>query len=251
LEPDESAGCAILGVQVRDCGRAEALALLHQAIAANRHLKVAFCNAHAANTAWADADFRSALSRFTVFPDGFGVDLASRWLRGRPFAANLNGTDFMPELIRSSPRPLRIALIGGRPGVAKRAAAALAEMDRRHAFAPILHGFAPAEDILAWLDAMRETPADIILVAMGNPKQELWIDAHLTADHGRLAVGVGALFDFLAGEVSRAPEWVRAARLEWMWRLMLEPKRLFRRYVLGNPLFLLRVLLTKAGMARR
>jgi exopolysaccharide biosynthesis WecB/TagA/CpsF family protein len=251
MEPDASESCAIHGVRIADLTRPEALAMLHRAIAAERHLKLAFCNAHTANTAWTNAEFRNSLNRFTVFPDGSGVDLASRWLRGRPFAANLNGTDFTPELIRSAPRPLRIALIGGRPGVAERAAAALSAMDPRHAISPVLHGFPEAGDILAWLDSLRAAPADIILVAMGNPKQEMWIDAHLTADHGRLAIGVGALFDFLAGEVSRAPEWVRRMRLEWVWRLMLEPKRLFRRYVLGNPLFLLRVLMVKTGIARR
>jgi exopolysaccharide biosynthesis WecB/TagA/CpsF family protein len=86
---------------------------------------------------------------------------------------------------------------------------------------------------------------------MGNPKQEFWIADRLSGRHGALAIGVGALFDFLAGEVKRAPEALRRLRLEWAWRLMLEPQRLFRRYVLGNPLFLLRVLAVKAGVARR
>jgi len=94
----------------------------------------------------------------------------------------------------------------------------------------------------ALIEAIRASGATLLLVALGNPAQELWIGRHLAATGVQVAFGVGALFDFLAGEVSRAPAFVRRTRLEWAWRLMLEPKRLFRRYVLGNPLFLMRVM---------
>jgi alpha-1,3-mannosyltransferase len=79
------------------------------------------------------------------------------------------------------------------------------------------------------------------LVAMGNPMQEMWLAEHLEATGCRLGFGVGALFDFLSGDVLRAPLWVQSARLEWAYRLIKEPGRLWRRYVLGNPIFLLRV----------
>jgi exopolysaccharide biosynthesis WecB/TagA/CpsF family protein len=241
----------ILGVAVADFAADAALTTLHRAIAAHRHMKLAFCNAHTANTAWSDPAFRATLARFLVLPDGVGVDIAARQLWGRPFQANLNGTDFVPRLIASSPRPLRIALIGGRPGVAERAAAALLATDGRHAFGPVLNGFADKIAVDAWLATLASSPVDVILVAMGNPRQELWIDANLTGAHGALAIGVGALFDFLAGEVSRAPAFVRRLRLEWLHRLAMEPRRLFRRYVLGNPLFLARVLAVKFGLAQR
>jgi exopolysaccharide biosynthesis WecB/TagA/CpsF family protein len=251
VERADAATRNILGVRIADMARADALNLLHRSIAERRHVKLAFCNAHTANIAWTDPAFRTALQGFVVLPDGVGVDIAARWLGGAPFAANLNGTDFTPELLRTAPRPLRVALIGGRPGVAERAAATLHDLDNRHAFGPILSGFADGTATSAWLNALDTHPADIILVAMGNPKQEFWIAERLTARHGSVAMGVGALFDFLAGEVTRAPEAIRKLRLEWAWRLALEPQRLFRRYVLGNPLFLLRVLAVKFGIARR
>jgi exopolysaccharide biosynthesis WecB/TagA/CpsF family protein len=240
----------ILGVQVADMTRADALARIARTVDARGHLRIAFCNAHTANTAHADVAFHRVLGRFLVLPDGVGVDIAARWLDGASFKANLNGTDFVPELLRTAVRPLRIALIGGRPGVAERAASALSVLGPGHSVTTILDGFAGAAAEADWLASLVTHPADIALVAMGNPRQELWIDANLDSRHAAVAIGVGALFDFLAGEVARAPAAVRGLRLEWLWRLMLEPRRLFRRYVLGNPLFLLRVLAARRGMPR-
>jgi alpha-1,3-mannosyltransferase len=77
---------------------------------------------------------------------------------------------------------------------------------------------------------------------MGNPEQELWLRTNFSATGCRLGFAVGALFDFMAGEAQRAPAWVRTARFEWIYRLAQEPRRLWRRYVLGNPVFMLRVL---------
>ncbi len=241
---------AILGVAVRDMSESDALGVLLGAFEGGRHVKLAFCNAHFSNIAQTDRAFRAALSEFLVLPDGIGVDIAARLLHGRAFAANLNGTDFIPRLIRASHRPLRIALIGGRPGVAERAAAALFAMDDRHQFALVRDGFmGPAGDE-AFVAELAGSPVDLVLVAMGNPLQEKWIADNLSARHCRVAAGVGALFDFLAGDVRRAPDAVRRVRLEWAWRLMLEPRRLFARYVLGNPLFLMRVGLARLGLAR-
>jgi alpha-1,3-mannosyltransferase len=94
-------------------------------------------------------------------------------------------------------------------------------------------------DIVAKIVASK---ADVVLVAMGNPAQETWLAENLAATGCRLGFGVGALFDFLSGDVVRAPRWVRAVRMEWVYRLFREPGRLWRRYLLGNPMFLMRVL---------
>jgi N-acetylglucosaminyldiphosphoundecaprenol N-acetyl-beta-D-mannosaminyltransferase len=87
------------------------------------------------------------------------------------------------------------------------------------------------------------------MTAMGNPLQEKWLAEHLPATGARLGVGVGAFFDFAAGEVARAPAWMNKWGVEWMFRLAQEPRRLWRRYVVGNPLFLARAL--KARLAGR
>ena len=80
---------------------------------------------------------------------------------------------------------------------------------------------------------------------MGVPRQELWIARNLTKQHCILPIAVGALLDFLSGSVPRAPGWMRTLRLEWLFRLIIEPRRLWRRYIVGNPLFLARVLYQK------
>ena len=92
------------------------------------------------------------------------------------------------------------------------------------------------------VELIRHSGADVVLVAMGNPKQELFIHNHLAATGCLVGIGVGALFDFLAGSVPRAVPRVQRWRLEWVYRLAQEPRRLAGRYLVGNPLFLMRIL---------
>ena len=106
--------------------------------------------------------------------------------------------------------------------------------------------FKPSEEP-AILERIRGLKPDILLVAMGVPRQELWIARHITAEHCTMPIAVGALLDFMSGAVPRAPKLLRQLRLEWVFRLMVEPSRMWRRYVLGNPLFLARVLRQKLG----
>jgi exopolysaccharide biosynthesis WecB/TagA/CpsF family protein len=240
----------IFGVSVSDLSRDEAIGRLLQAVQYRQPTKIAFCNAHTANMTWDDPEIARLLADFTVFADGIGIDIAARLLYGHSFTANLNGTDFVPDLLVAETRPLRIALFGARPGVADRVASVLADVTPQHRVAAVMHGYASELETDAFLRDLRANPVDILLVAMGNPVQEEWIARNITGDHATLAFGVGALLDFLAGEVPRAPPWMRRMRLEWLYRLAQEPSRLFARYVLGNPLFLLRVALVKLGLVR-
>ena len=240
----------LTGIMIAALDEKAALSYLNQAMRAPQTkaasmLAVAFCNAHVVNLAAHDASFRSALQNMLVLPDGIGVDIGSRLLYGAPFPANLNGTDFIPRLIFSSPSPLSIALIGARRGVAERAAGALKAHDPRHDINVLGHGYfdAAAEQLI--LEGLKSSPVDLLLVAFGNPRQEIWITQKIGPEHARLAMGVGALFDFLAGEVARAPLWLRRLRLEWAWRLAQEPSRLWQRYIMGNPIFLWRILRQK------
>jgi exopolysaccharide biosynthesis WecB/TagA/CpsF family protein len=240
---------SIFGIPVSDLSREQAIGQLLQAVQYRQPMKIAFCNAHTANLAWNDQKISSLLADFMVFADGVGIDIAARLLYGHAFAANLNGTDFVPALLVAEARPLRIALFGARPGVADRAAAVLADVAPQHQITAVMHGYAGELETDAFLRDLRASPVDV-LVAMGNPHQEQWIARNITGDHATLAIGVGALLDFLSGEVHRAPLWLRQIRLEWLYRLVQEPSRLFARYVLGNPLFILRVALVKLGLVR-
>jgi exopolysaccharide biosynthesis WecB/TagA/CpsF family protein len=242
----------ILGTAVARIGWDEALALLRRLLAEKRFTKVGFLNAHNANVACGDATFAGALSRFLVLPDGVGVDIAARLLYGAAFPANLNGTDFIPAFLRSVDASLKVGLLGATRHNAEAAAAALARLAPQHRYEVVHDGYFTREQDQKIAGKIAALRPDILLVAMGVPRQELWIDRNVTGSHCTLPIAVGALLDFLSGSVPRAPRWMRRFRVEWLYRLALEPGRLWRRYVLGNPLFLVRVLRQKLlGGGRR
>lgn len=203
---------------------------------------VSFLNAHNANLMLADPNYREVLSRHLVLPDGIGVDIASLAMHGRMFPANLNGTDFVPALLTYMTTPKKVGLVGARPDVLERARASFADHAPWHEFVAIHDGFFDDTESEAVAAEIARHKVDILLVAMGTPKQEMWIDRHIRPEHARLVFGVGALFDFMAGEVSRASEAVRGLRAEWLHRFRLEPRRLWRRYFVGGPVFVTRVL---------
>ncbi|MCX7304380.1 MAG: WecB/TagA/CpsF family glycosyltransferase [Hyphomicrobiales bacterium] len=237
-EGQEIASRDVLGIPVVDFSRAEALDWIHGRIADGSYTPVTFLNAHNANLAMRDTGFREALRRFTIMSDGIGVDIAARLLHGRQFRANLNGTDFVPAVLTSARVPLKVGLVGAAPGIADEAARHFASLDARHEYRVIHNGYFEASDESQILDGLLHWKPDILLVAMGVPKQELWIAEKLTAAHCTVAMGIGALFDFASGAVPRAPHWVRALRSEWVYRLIREPRRLGHRYLVGNPVFL-------------
>ncbi|WP_284178171.1 WecB/TagA/CpsF family glycosyltransferase [Rhabdaerophilum sp. SD176] len=228
-------------VSVAALARNEAIAGLHRIITIGSHAKIAFANAHLVNVAYDNPALANALGEFLVLPDGIGVDIGARLVGGRSFPANLNGTDLLPLLLKAAPTSLSVALFGGKPGIAERAAASLSELTPQHRYVVLSDGYGGERRTAEVRQELEANRADIVLVALGNPLQELWIHQNLGPRHCGLAFGVGALFDFLAGEVVRAPAFVRSLRLEWAFRLMQEPARLWRRYIVGNPLFLWRM----------
>lgn len=240
----------ILGISVAAIRRDDAVALLARLLQERRFTKITFLNAHNANIACADAEFARALDNFLILADGIGVDIASRLLYGAPFPDNLNGTDFVPAFLQASPRPLTVGLLGASRVNAEAASRKLAALAGQHTYTVIHDGYFSPEKEPEIIGRIGLLKPDVLLVAMGVPRQELWIERNMSADHCTLPVAVGALLDFLSGAVPRAPLWVRRLRLEWVFRLMVEPGRLWRRYVVGNPVFLWRVLLQKLGLGR-
>lgn len=231
------------GLPVAVATAAEAVRVIASRLDDGVFTRIAFFNAHCVNIAYDRPDYRAALADTLILPDGIGIDLASQLLYGTSFPENLNGTDFLPLFLSHIDRPLRVALLGAAPGTAEQAALAFARAIPRHSFVAISHGyFSPGAETEAVLDRLRQARADVVLVALGVPRQELFVARHLTADHATLVFAVGALLDFMAGEVPRAPKSVRRIRLEWAYRLLVEPRRLWRRYLLGNPRFMVRVL---------
>ena len=231
----------ILGISVLAIRWDEAVTLLTRLIDERRFTKVSFLNAHNANIAYTDPTFAEALEDFLILPDGVGVDIAAKLLYGAPFPSNLNGTDFIPAFLQASSRPLTVGLLGATRVNAEAASAKLSVLAAQHKFVVIHDGYFSAAQEPEIVERIARLRPDVLLVAMGVPRQELWIERHIDARHCTLPIAVGALLDFLSGTVPRAPLWLRRLRLEWLFRLWIEPGRLWRRYMVGNPLFLWRV----------
>ncbi|MBL0404389.1 WecB/TagA/CpsF family glycosyltransferase [Microvirga aerilata] len=232
----------ILGVEIEAWSLSDAIEFMDRRVASSEATCVAFANTNLLNHAYEDPEFRRVLGQFVVLNDGVGLDIASRLLYGAAFPENLNGTDFIPEYLRRSQHRHRIFLLGGKPGVAERAALAVSKLSGQHDVVGSLNGYSDLLDTKAVLDTIVQAQASLLLVAMGNPKQEFWLSEHLVSTGCKLGFGVGALFDFLAGDVARAPQIIQRMRLEWAFRLAQEPRRLTRRYSTEMALFLGRVL---------
>lgn len=202
---------------------------------------VSFINAHNSNLAASKPEYRKAIHGHVILPDGVGMDIASIAAHGKPFPANLNGTDLIPALMTYISTPRRVGLVGASADIVARAADHLAAHAPWHTFVAVSDGYFPVARTREVMDRIAGEKLDILIVAMGTPLQEIWIHRHVRREHAHLVFGVGALFDFLAGEFPRAPEAVRNLRMEWLFRLTQEPKRLASRYLLGIPLFLARV----------
>lgn len=240
----------ILGVPIARVTAREALDLIVDGGEAQEPTFVAYANAHALNVASQDRAFASVLCDGAdfVLNDGIGVQLAAR-MRGSRFPENLNGSDFTPRLLeRAAARGWKVYLLGAAEGVAERAGRLLTQTTPGLVIAGSHHGFFHDDDQAAEL--VRASGAEMLLVAMGNPRQELWLSENLARTGATVGVGVGAFLDFVAGEQRRAPTWMNKAGIEWVYRLLREPARMWRRYVLGNPLFLVRAWRARKSDAR-
>jgi exopolysaccharide biosynthesis WecB/TagA/CpsF family protein len=204
----------------------------------NKQSIFAFINAHNANISMRDPQYRNCINEAIVLPDGVGVDFATKISNGQKFKANLNGTDLIPALMVYFQKPMKVALIGGENMVVNRAAEKFKAATPWHEFVVVSDGYFNREDIPKILSELKAEKPDILLVGMGSPMQEKWVEEYVTIEHAKLVFTVGALFDFVSHIVPRAPASWRKLRIEWIYRLSLEPKRLWRRYILGNPLFL-------------
>src|SRR6185436_3033604 len=231
----------IMGVPVLAARGDDVVHELDGRLAGGERIRLTYLNAHASNLAARDQRFLALLNAFIVLNDGVGLDIAARMLNGKAFPENLNGTDFTLRYLRTTSRQFRIFLLGAKPGVAADAAAFLEAQVPKHVVVGVRDGYFVAAGAGEVAREIKRSGADLLLVAMGNPTQEFWIDNHFDATGCRLAMGVGALFDFLAERVPRAPSVVRQLRMEWAFRLALEPTRLWRRYLIGNPVFVARV----------
>lgn len=232
----------VFGVEVTNTTMADALDRIMELAEGPRASMVAFVNSDCLNQSVTNARYAELLRSTArlVLPDGIGLKIAAN-LNGLDVRENVNGTDLFPLLCeRAAETGTPIYLLGARPGVAAAVAERMTAQFPDLPIAGTRDGYFSAEEEDQVLADIRRSGARILLVAMGVPRQELWIEEHLDRLGVGVAMGVGGLFDFYSGRIPRAPHWVREIGFEWAWRLLQEPGRMWRRYVVGNPQFLLR-----------
>ena len=234
------------GVDIVNTTMAEALDWIEQRILQKQKALLAFVNPDCLNIAYTHQAYREVLQAAErVLPDGIGINIGCRMLN-ESLLANINGTDMFPRLCeRAAQVGHRLFLLGGLPGVAELAASAMQERYPELLIAGVHDGFFDIEQEIDLIKTINKSGADILLVGFGAPKQELWLARNREQIQATVCLGIGGLFDYYSGRIARAPVWMREIGLEWTWRLIQEPGRMWKRYVIGNPLFLYRVWLQR------
>ncbi|UOR15118.1 WecB/TagA/CpsF family glycosyltransferase [Qipengyuania aquimaris] len=229
----------LFGLSLQNASIEEAAAHIVRKAAHGCRTTVNFINAHCVNLAITDREYRSALEESDLLlPDGVGVQIAAR-LAGCEVPENLNGTDLFPLICeRAAIEGAGLFMLGGGPGVADAAAAWACGEWPSLRIRGTQHGYFAKEDEDAVIERINRSGAAILFVGFGVPLQEQWIARNRNRLNIPVVMGVGGLFDYYSGRIARAPAAIRAMRSEWVWRLAMEPRRLGRRYLLGNPLFI-------------
>lgn len=219
--------------------------LLQRLISMQQPCVLSFVNAHAANMAWQDAQFRDCIiSSDVIVRDGVGMRLLLAVL-GREAGLDMNGTDLIPTLVDRLPRSVSLAVYGTQEPYLSAGVKRLQKMGfgRIHAE----HGFHEDE---YYVGRFIDAKPSVVILAMGMPKQErvafMLRLAAAERNWATLIVNGGAIVDFMAKRVPRAPRWMQRLGFEWLYRLIQEPARLWRRYILGNAIFIFRALLFRS-----
>jgi N-acetylglucosaminyldiphosphoundecaprenol N-acetyl-beta-D-mannosaminyltransferase len=203
-----------------------------------------FVNVNSINIGVKNRCFVDTVNRANrVFADGSGVRLGAKYHHIQ-VRDNINGTDLLPRLcIEASRLKLSLYLLGAAPGIAKLATEKLTAQYPQLNIVGSHHGYfnKGVEESAAVIAAINQSKADIVLIGLGSPLQERWLYRHQHHITASRALAVGGLFDFYSGRLSRAPRWIRALGMEWVWRLWQEPCAKWRRYVIGNPAYLFRL----------
>jgi N-acetylglucosaminyldiphosphoundecaprenol N-acetyl-beta-D-mannosaminyltransferase len=255
LKYTHATSITLLGVHIHDLSKSEIVTSVMRTVIAGEQAIFVYVNIYAINLAQTLPWFRNFLNNAAcAYCDGFGVLLGSRFA-GSPLTYRSTPPDWIADLAyQCASRALTIFLLGGRPGVAERAAVALIQQNPGLRISGVHHGYFDTTqasiDNQGIIRAINELSPDILLVGMGMPLQEKWLDENVQHLKVKVALPVGALLDYMADEKRRPPRWMTNNGLEWAGRLFLEPRRLWRRYLLGIPYFYYLILSHRLGAGR-
>jgi N-acetylglucosaminyldiphosphoundecaprenol N-acetyl-beta-D-mannosaminyltransferase len=246
----------LLGVRIDRIRRTDLLDSLMTALQVRRRTIVAYANAYTVETATRNANLRKFFNAAAniVFCDGVGVQLAARLAGLAPPPERFTPPDWIDDLCtRCAALGYRIALLGDKPGVAARAAARLQGKHPDLHIAACESGYfdarPDAEANITLIQRLNAVHADVLLVGMGTPRQELWVHDNAERIEAPAILVVGALFSYLGGAQSRAPRWMTDHGLEWLGRLAAEPARMWKRYLVDLPRFLIKATFRRGSPA--
>ncbi len=213
---------------------------------------VMYVNADCMLLSQKNIEYRDALNRAgLVYADGIGVVLGAR-LWGHHLPGRSTAADFIYDVCRKcAVEEVPIFLLGAAEGVAKEAAKRLVQLVPGLEIAGTHHGYFSAHESDRIIDMINSSGAKLLVVGFGAPKQELWMLEHASRLAPRCLWGVGGLFDFVSGRTARGPQWLLDNGFEWLCRLVVEPRRLWKRYIPGNILFVLTVLRHRLFASRK
>ncbi len=244
LSQDRYRTVDILGVRFPRMTQYQLLDRLLQRVGSGPGGGICFPDMSTMNLVVRDAEFRALLNdRMEVYNDGAGLAWAAR-RQGLPFPDNLNGTDLVPLLLKNVPEGTRVYVIGARDDILQAAVTAMARVFPKLDFVGCHHGYLQDEEEQYLIREIQGLRPDIVLVAMGNPRQIHFIARareRFGFDH-TVFLAVGGLLHYFAGDLRRAPVWLRKMRLEWLFITIQQPHK-WKRYFVGIPRFLLNVLL--------
>jgi N-acetylglucosaminyldiphosphoundecaprenol N-acetyl-beta-D-mannosaminyltransferase len=244
----------LLGVQISAINMDQALAAIESWIRDREPQYVCVTPAHSVMACYDHPELRAIYNASGLTtPDGMAIVWWLRWQKQK-HVSRVYGPDLMLAVCqRSLAAGFKHFLYGGALGVGQDLAGCLKErypgLQVAGVYSPPFRPLTPEEDRLA-SEMIIRSGADIVWVGIGSPRQEQWMSSHVGKVGAPVLVGVGAAFDFLSGRKRQAPRWVQRGGLEWLFRLFTEPGRLWRRYVLGYPRFVVLVLLQQFGLIR-
>lgn len=236
----------ILGVPVSPVTRAELLEYVIKSTNnenSNRSTIIQYANIHTINEAQKSLDLMRTFQECDlVYCDGAGVKLGAKLL-GQTIPERITGADWIYDLAAIvEKKNITLFFLAGNEGVADSAVRTLKAKLPNLKIAGTHHGYITSSNEIEVIKQINNSKADILLVGMGTPMQELWINKVSSDISVPVIWSVGAVFDFVSGNVSRAPRWMCDNGLEWLYRLLIEPKRMWKRYIVGNVLFTIKVL---------
>lgn len=252
MTPQTPRRVQVMGVPVDCITEAGAVALSLQAITQRRQLRIVPINAAQTILAHENREFRETIQQFELaLADGKAVAWGAKWWLRLPVPEQVGVPPFVHQLLpAAAARGARVFLFGATDDVVQATAAQCVALWPDLAIAGVRHGYFSAQeegDVVAQINA---SGADILLVALPSPMKEFWVARQSAALQPPVIVGVGGLFDVMAGKVKAAPEPIRQVGLEWAFRMLQEPGRLWKRYMTTTPLYVYR-LLTHYDPARR